>query len=217
MPKNGRQAPGRTIACDMLQVTSPQASLIVAAITLVAGLIGWFGRGFTYLVHRWWIDAPKKEQAAYLNNVADLAAKLKANGTTLDEVHQFEKIMRKPDLATSAAATLIVEAIADESVTYSVFVSNMAQKARTGADYGVADANLEKALVDLRLLLGVNEAAALEIAQERWNEYRKALENYAALEFEGGTHAPLAGMMAGLAETERRTAEIRSQVQRAAC
>lgn len=197
----------------MLQITAPQATLIVAAITVVAGLIGWFGRGFTFLVHRWWTGAPKQEQAAYLNSVADLAAKLKANGTTLDEVRQFEKVMSRPGLAASAAANDVVEAIEEEPDTYAAFLSNVAMKARTGADYGVADANLEKALVDLRLLLRDEETEALEVAQERWTEYRNALEVCAGLEFEGGTHAPLAGMMAGLTETERRTAEIRSQVQ----
>lgn len=197
----------------MIQITAPQATLIVAAITLVAGLVGWFGRGITFLLHRWWTGAPKRENAAYLNSVADLAAKLKANGTTLDEVRQFEKIMRKPSLATSTAATEVVEAIEEKSDTYAAFLSSVAMKARTGADYGVADANLEKALVDLRLLLSAEETEALEVAQERWSEYRTALEVCAGLEFEGGTHAPLAGMMAGLTETERRTAEVRSEVQ----
>ncbi|HEV7290456.1 lysozyme inhibitor LprI family protein [Sphingomonas sp.] len=197
----------------MLQVTAPQATLIVAAITLVAGLVGWFGRGFTFLIHRWWTGAPKQEQAAYLNSVADLAAKLKASGTTLDEVRQFEKIMRKPSLATSAAATVVVEAIEDEPDTYAAFLSNVAMKARTGADFGVADANLEEAMVNLRLLLSDEETEAFGVAQERWTEYRKALEVCAGLEFEGGTHAPLAGMMAGLTETERRTAEIRLQIR----
>lgn len=197
----------------MLQITAPQATLIVAALTLVGGLIGWLARGPTFLLRRWWTGAPKQEQAAYLNSVADLAGKLRSNGMTIDEVHQFEKIMRKPGLSASSAATEVVEAIEEEPDTYAAFLSNVAMKARTGADYGVADANLEKALVDLRLLLSDEETEALDVAQERWTEYRKALEVCAGLEFEGGTHAPLAGLMAGLTETERRTAEVRSQVQ----
>ena len=70
-----------------------------------------------------------------------------------------------------------------------------------------------KRLVDLRLLVSDEETKALDVTQERWTEYRKALEVCAGLEFEGGAHAPLAGLMAGLTETERRTAEVRSQVQ----
>lgn len=72
---------------------------------------------------------------------------------------------------------------------------------------------MEKALADLRLLHSDEETEALEIAQERWTEYRTALEVCAGLEFEGGTHAPLAGMMAGLTKTERRTAELGAQAQ----
>lgn len=197
----------------MLQITAPQATIIAAVIAFAGGLFGWFGRGVTFLIHRWWTGARKQEQAAYLNIVADLAAKLKANGTTLEEVRQFEKIMRKPSLASSMAATEVVEKIDDEPDTYAAFLSNVAMKARTGADYGVADASLEQALVDLRLLLSVEEAKALDVAQRQWTEYRKALEVCAGLEFEGSTHAPLAGMMAGLIETERRTTEIRAQVQ----
>ncbi len=197
----------------MLQITAPQATLIVAAITMIGGLVGWFGRGFAFLLHRWWTGAPKREDATYLNSVADLAGKLRSNGMTIDEVHQFEKIMRKPGLSASSAATEVVEAIEEEPDTYTAFLSNVAMKARTGADYGVADANLEKALVDLRLLFSDKENEALDVAQERWTEYRKALEVCAGLEFEGGTHAPLAGLMAGLTETERRTVEVRSQVQ----
>lgn len=70
----------------MLQITAPQATLIVAAITLVSGLVGWSGRGLMFLLHRRWTGAPKREDAAYLNSVAGLAAKMKANGTALDEV-----------------------------------------------------------------------------------------------------------------------------------
>lgn len=101
----------------MLQITAPQATLIVATITLVAGIVGWFGRGFTFPVRRWWTGAPKQEQAAYRNSVADLAAKLKANETTLEKVRHCEKGMRKPTLANSAAATVVIEAIEDEPDT----------------------------------------------------------------------------------------------------
>lgn len=145
----------------MLQITAPQATIIVAAITIVGGLIGWFGRGVTFLVNRWWTGAPKQEQAAYLSVVADLVAKLKANGMTLEEVRQFEMIMRKPGLANRIAATTVVETIQEDSSTYVPFLSNVAMKARTGAEYGVAEAHLEKALVDLRLMLSDQESEAL--------------------------------------------------------
>jgi uncharacterized protein YecT (DUF1311 family) len=76
----------------------------------------------------------------------------------------------------------------------------------------MAEAQLKQALMDLRLLLSDREYEALEAAQERWREYRRALEDCALREFEGGTHARLAMVMSGLSETERRTEEIRAQV-----
>lgn len=197
----------------MLQITAPQATLVVLVVGLLAGLIGWLARGPTFLLRRWWTGAPKQEQAAYLNSVADLAGKLRSHGMTMDDVRQFEVIMRNPAVAGTTAASDVVDALAEEAGEPEAFHSNVAMKARTGAAYGVADAHLEQALMDLRLLLGEREYEALEAAQAHWREYRMALEVCAGLEFEGGTHAPLAGMMAGLTETERRTAEVRSQVQ----
>lgn len=85
-------------------------------------------------------------------------------------------------------------------------------KLRTGAAYEVAEAHLEQVLMDLRLLLSEYEYDALKKAQDRWRDYRGALEDCALREFEGGTHAPLAMMLAGLSETERRTEEVRARV-----
>lgn len=197
----------------MLQITAPQATLIVLVVGLLAGFIGWLARGPTFLLRRWWTGAPKQEQATYLNSVADLAGKLRAHGMTIHDVRQFEAIMRNPAVAGTTGASDVVGALAEEAGEPEAFHSNVAMKARTGAAYGVADAHLEQALMDLRLLLGEREEEALEAAQARWREYRFALEVCAGLEFEGGTHAPLAGMMAGLTETERRAAEIRAQAE----
>uniref|UniRef100_UPI002608DA8C lysozyme inhibitor LprI family protein n=1 Tax=uncultured Sphingomonas sp. TaxID=158754 RepID=UPI002608DA8C len=118
----------------------------------------------------------------------------------------------------TSAATEVVDALSHEAAELEAFHSNYAMKARTGAAYGVADAHLEQALMDLRLLLSESEEEAWQAAQDRWREYRTALEVCAALEFEGGTHASLAQMMAGLSETERRTLEIRAQIEeRSSC
>ena len=197
----------------MLQLTVPQATLIDAVIGSLAAFVGWLGRGSTFLLRRWWTGTPKQEQATYLNSVADLAGKLRGHGMTMDDVRQFESIMRNPAVAATVGATEVVDGLAEAAGEPEAFHSNVAMKARTGAAYVVADAHLEQALMDLRLLLGEREKEALEAAQALWREYRLALEVCANLEFEGGTHAALAGMMAGLTETERRTAEVRSQFE----
>ncbi|WP_394664300.1 lysozyme inhibitor LprI family protein [uncultured Sphingomonas sp.] len=89
----------------------------------------------------------------------------------------------------------------------------MGMQSRTRAAHEVANANLEQAITDLHLVISEDEGYLLEKAQELWRAYRDALARCAYCEYEGGTHAPLAAGLAGLTETERRTAEIRSQVQ----
>jgi hypothetical protein len=196
----------------MLQLTAAQATLIAAVISFAAGLLGWLGRGLTFVLRRWWTGAPRQEQAAYLNSVADLAAKLRANGMTLNEVHQLEGIMRSPAVASSTGASAVVEALAKDAEGPSAFHSNFAMKARTGAAYGVSEAQLRQALLDLRLLLSDREYEAVETAQDRWREYRLALEECARRQSEGGSNATLAMVVSGLSETERRAKEILAQV-----
>ena len=84
---------------------------------------------------------------------------------------------------------------------------------RTRAASDVADAALEQAVTDLDLIMGDRESGLLDNAQDRWRAYREALVQCAYYEYEGGTHAPLAAGLARLSETERRTAEVRSQVE----
>lgn len=94
----------------------------------------------------------------------------------------------------------------------SPFDTNIAMQIRTGASYEVADAQLEQALLDLRIVVG-EDWPFIERIHEAWLSYRKALEFWAYQQFEGGTHAPLAMTSAGLSETERRTAEIIEEVK----
>lgn len=197
----------------MLQLSAPQATLAVAGIVAVSALIGWFGRGLVFLLHRWWTGAPKQERATYLNSVADLAGKLRSNGMSIEDVRQFEAIMQNPTVVNSHAMTQVVEDLEDEPEEPVAFHTNFAMKRRAAAAYGVADAHLQQALEDLRLLLSDSEDEALDTVQERWAEYRTAMRDMAELLFEGGTHAPLFGMMTAITETERRTAEVRASVE----
>jgi len=200
----------------MLQFSAAEATIAVAVIGLVAGLAGWLGRGLTFVAKRWWTGAPRQERAAYLGSVADLAAKLRGNGMTLEDVHKFEALMQSPAVANSTAASGVVENMAQDAEDASPLQSNVALKARTSAAYGVANAQLDQSLMDLRLMISEREYEAVEVAQERWREYRKALEDCAFREYEGGTHATLALLLSGLGETERRTQEIRAEIAKRA-
>lgn len=127
----------------MFEITAPQATIIVTAITVVAGLVGWFGRGFTFLLHRWWTGAPRREDAVYLHSVADLAGKLRANGMTMDDVRQFETMMRTPTVASSPGANEVVDSFASVNSEPAAFQTNVGMQMRTGAAYDVANAKLD--------------------------------------------------------------------------
>jgi uncharacterized protein YecT (DUF1311 family) len=199
----------------MDNLTAQQVTLLIAASGIVGGFIGWLGKGVTFLLTRWWTGSPKQERATYLNSVADLAGKLRANGMTWDEVRQFEAVVQNPSVQSSLAATQVVEQLSADAdaIEPEAFQNNVAMKMRMSAAYEVANAKLNQALMDLRLLMGGAEWEQMEEAQKHWKAYRDGLECSALHEYEGGTNATLAMAFVGMAETERRADEIRAQVK----
>jgi uncharacterized protein YecT (DUF1311 family) len=198
--------------CAMEHLSTNQVTLLIAAATLLGGVVGWFGKGVGFLLTRWWTRAPIHERADYLNSVADLAAKLRAHGMSMEDVRQLEEVVRSPSITSSPAASGFVVQLSDEAGEPAAFQSNYAMKMRKGATYGVAEAKLHQALQDLKLLMGDSEWECIEKAQGHWEAYREALTEGARREYEGGTHAGLAAVLTAIAETERRADEIRAQV-----
>ena len=127
----------------MLQLTAPQATLIVAVIAMFGALLGWVGRAPTFLLHRWWTGAPKREDAVYLHSVVDLAGKMQANGMNMDDVRQFESIMRAPTVASSPGANDVVESMSSTDTEPAAFQTNVGMQIRTRAAHDVAEANLD--------------------------------------------------------------------------
>lgn len=185
--------------------------IIVALIALAGATAGWFGRGLAFLLRRWWTGSPKQEHAAYLNSVADLAAKMRAHGMTLDDIQSLEAVMRSPMIASTAGAQAVVVELAKPSEP-AAFESNYAMKMRTGASIAAAEGRLRQAIVDLDLLIRDDERELFEKAQQTWEAYRTALRDRAYQEYAGGTHAGLAAGLVALGETERREREIRAEV-----
>ncbi|HZC38182.1 MAG TPA: lysozyme inhibitor LprI family protein [Sphingomicrobium sp.] len=202
----------------MEHLTANQITLLLAAVGLVSGSIGWLGRGLSFLLVRWWTGTPKQEQATYLNTVADLGAKLRSHGMSIDEVRQLSDAVQNPSIESSAAANTVVEQLSADADASEpdAFQTNAAMKMRTSAAYEVAEAELNQALMDLRLLVGEHEWECVQKAQEHWRAYRRALEEWTLRQWEGGTGAGLAAGLVGMAETERRADEIRAQVEQRA-
>lgn len=183
--------------------------VIVAGVGLTGLALGWLASGLGFLAKRKLSETPKTERAAYLNMVTDLVAKLRTNGMTINDVHAFEEVLRNPAVATSDAAIKVIdESYEDEPAA---FHTNFAMKSRARAAYDVAEAQLAQALTDLRLLIGGDDEHLDEV-QKRWLAYREALEDRELARYSGGTHATLALALAGLAETERRTGEVRAEI-----
>ena len=183
--------------------------LLVAGVGLTGIVLGWFANGLGFLMKRRLAGTPKSERAAYLNTVADLAAKLRASGMTIEEVHAFEAALRNPAVVSSGAATSVIDVADLEGAR--AFDTNFAMNTRARAAYDVAESQLSQALMDLRLLSGGDDKKLDEV-QQRWADYRTALENREMSKYQGGSHATLALALAGLAETERRTEEVRAEV-----
>ena len=194
----------------MNNVTTIPIPLLVAGVGLAGIALGWFVNGLGFLLKRKLTGTPKSERAAYLNTVTDLAAKLRASGMTIEEVHAFEAVLRNPAVASSEAASGVIDTV-DLHDGPRAFDTNFAMKARARAAYDVAEAQLNQALTDLRLLSGGDDPKLDEV-QDRWTAYRTALENRELAKYQGGSHATLALALAGLAETERRTEEVRTEV-----
>ena len=186
--------------------------LIVASVGVISLALGWAANSIAFFVKRKLSGSAHSEKAAYLNSVTDLATKLRANGMTISDVHELEKLMRSAPVVSSQGVGAVVGEIASSSEP-SAFSSNQAMKGRVGAAYQVAEAKLEQALLDLHLLLGDAEHELLDQAQEAWAVYRRILEDRSLREYNGGTHAPLAAVATGLAETERRTDQILAEVE----
>lgn len=190
----------------MLGMTESQ---LLIATGLAGGILGWLGSRAAFLFERKVTGAKDKEQVAYLKAIVDLSETMQRAGMTIEDARGFEAMMRAPAANHGDAARQVVGKLVEPAAFQSTYVL----KARADAAYEVAEAKLRQALLDLELLLRDDEGEALSAAQEAWQSYRRSLEDRALRQFLGGTHAPLAMTISGLTETERRTEELRAEVE----
>lgn len=195
----------------MWNLSDSQVALVVAGAGMVGGLIAWFGKGLSFLLHRRVTGAKAKEQVNYIKDVVDLSERMTAAGMTIEDARQFEALLRAPNANQGDAARAALGSLIDEPPT--AFVNNMAMKLRADAACQVAQAKLRQVIVDLKLLLSEEEQTALDAAQVAWEAYLQSLEERSFVRFEGASHSTLAMMITGLSETERRTEELQAEVK----
>lgn len=194
-------------------MSQPEAVVTAAILVFLGGVLGWIVRGLGVLAHRKITNAPRQENASYLNSVADLLGKMKDQGLTITDVQDLGSVLNTKTKANSPAAKEVVDAGRHDNPSHPAYDNNLAMQGRTHAAYAVAEAQLEQVILDAALIMSEAERESLDETQAKWREYRSGLETCAYKEYEGGTHAPLASVFAGLTETERRTAELREQVR----
>lgn len=92
--------------------------------------------------------------------------------------------------------------------------SNVGMKREAVDQFRVLEARLEAALTRLRALLSPAELKALALMQNRWCDYRDSIQDYARVEYEGGTNAALAAGIAKLNATRKRAEEVEQEIER---
>lgn len=196
----------------MRDLSSDELKLIIALVGFGGVILGYVVRAVGFVIQRQWTKAGRQEQATYLATMTNIAGALRTHGMSIEEVRQVEALMTNAAISSSPSALAVVAAAQGEPSDPDAFASSPAMKARAGAAYQVVNAQLEQALTDLKLLGDDEEARCVDQLNVAWKAYRTELENKALRQYEGGTHAPLAMVLAGVAETERRMKEVRQEV-----
>lgn len=126
------------------------------------------------------------------------------NILTLDIMEKLKSLGKDPELVKQAredaakfmsVLTSQKEAFVDNAIEIidSTYMTQAEMNMEAGRRADVARQQMERAIVALERSGWLNEAqiAALKDAQERWENYARSQANFAALEFEGGSMAPL--------------------------
>jgi hypothetical protein len=187
-------------------LSQPLAMLIIAAIAMISGGVG-------FLAKRWLSQTGKHETVAYLNSVMDLAGKLRAADLTIDDVRNLEAVLGSPKRSAKTCDTNPPSDGQAPTLEHEAFQSTLAMRARAIAALGVADAKIGQAIMDLQLLMSDREFEVLKSAQKHWKLYRSELGNLGLLQYEGGTGAPLGLVVAELVEAERRVIELQADLK----
>jgi uncharacterized protein YecT (DUF1311 family) len=187
-----------------------EKELITAGAALSGGLLGWFGRGLGFWLARRVTGAGRKEHVDYLTSVAGLMSKMRADGTSVEEVAAFGSALRSPALVQSREVASIVEI--RHCAEIDRFSSSYAMRTRASAQLDLANAKLMQIQVDQRLVLEEVEEEPVAEMHKTWTEYRRALMEAAASEYSGGTIGSIVAALVGIAETERRSEELQSWV-----
>lgn len=203
-----------------LMAALPEISDWARGVLLVG--LGAVGRESLFLVRRYLSGASRKDHLEYLAGTATLVKTLKDAGVSMDELNSIAATIKRPSIRNNLLPALNSgRPSQDEGGTvtleaeqrYGYDGNNYEMKSQAGFDYQSAEVRLSITVRQLSERLCQDELEAFSRAQAAWTIYRDALAEASRAEYSGGTHAALAATLTAIAETNRRTAELNSDLQ----
>lgn len=166
-------------------------------------LAGTLLTGVGFLLKRVLTGAAAQERVTRYVGLADIAAKMKAQGLSPADVAAVEAFVwgkrREAEIALQQSTPAAADEPSNEPEGY---WSQAAMNERAGAGYQTASAQLQEVLLELAHYVGEE----LWRTQEAWEEFRDRQMALARAEFEGGTIAPLLAASEGESLTRERIA-----------
>ena len=143
-----------------------------------------------------------------------LRDKLKASGTTIEELGAFEELLlgraegaAKVALEYEHRAIEEIELGADHGLTQTEMNIRANEAARR------ADEKLKRLIGELESFMGQEEVAALREAQSAWDNYRQKHVEFCGEQYRGGSIRPMIHGIAFESVTINRTIELDSELQ----
>lgn len=180
-----------------------------------------FGMGIGYLIRRQMSGQAHFEDQESLERTIKLKQLLDAEGLSIQDVKELREQFRNRRgslLGVEARALAIKEAeqatILDdpEGKTWPGKVpfkeTNVGISIKAGAELDNLNGQLNFAIVELAQQHSERRALQLYEAQAKWESYREAESEYAALLLEGGTGANLVGVARMIELTEQRLRDV---------
>jgi uncharacterized protein YecT (DUF1311 family) len=140
---------------------------------------------------------------------------MSSGGVGFDQIIELENMVRGKLAVSPETAEAVTgqDAAAQDDNLPPGYWSTAAMRGRGHARFAVVDAQLDEALTELATMVSQEEADELAKSHTAWKVYRKRQINYAYARYADGTFGPLYGTLHGIEVTERRIAELQTEIE----
>ena len=178
--------------------------------TLLSGVVI---TGLGFMIKRRITGAKAQERVTLFAGLADISAKMKQHGLSVDDVSAMEAFVSSKRRAgvLLASASAQTEVFREETaVEPEGYWTQAAMNQRADASFRTVDAQLAEALLELEHF---SDGEHLRSAQEAWEHFREQQAEFAASQYAGGSIAPLIAASEAQAVTEQRLAWARAEIE----